>query len=258
MEIARQSYAFFAENCVNGIPPDNVQIYPKAVPREHTSPTNIAMALIAPLCAFFLGIIKEDELKEKTNRTLSAIEKAEKWHGHLYNWMDIGTLRPICPLFVSSVDSGNLAASLLVIQGHFKGGLGERAKKLLAEMDFSPLFDEEVKLFSIGMDCKSGKLSGSHYDLLASEARLLSFVTIALGTVDVSHWFRLARPLTAIDGRRLLISWSGTMFEYLLPGIFTGSVKNTLLGKAWRTRSPFSAPRQRERLGGQRIGVLRL
>lgn len=232
MEIARQSYAFFAENCVNGIPPDNVQIYPKAVPREHTSPTNIAMALIAPLCAFFLGIIQEDELKEKTGRTLSAVEKAEKWHGHLYNWMDIGTLRPIFPLFVSSVDSGNLAASLLVIQGHFKDELGERAKKLLAEMDFSPLFDEEAKLFSIGMDCKSGKLSGSHYDLLASEARLLSFVTIALGSIDVSHWFRLARPLTAIDGRRLLISWSGTMFEYLLPGIYTGSVKNTLLGES--------------------------
>jgi len=232
-EIARQSYAFFAENAPNGLPPDNIQIYPKAAPREHTSPTNIGMALIAPLCAYFLGIIGEEELKERTDRTLSAVERAEKWHGHLYNWMDINTLRPIAPLFVSSVDSGNLAASLLVLQGHFGGdGLGRRAARLLADMDFAKLFDDEVKLFSIGMDCKSGKLSNSHYDLLASEARLLSFVTIALGAVDASHWFRLARPLTAIDGRRLLISWSGTMFEYLLPVIYTGTVKHTLLGES--------------------------
>ncbi|MGI6150938.1 MAG: GH36-type glycosyl hydrolase domain-containing protein [Christensenellales bacterium] len=231
-EIARQSYAFFAENSANGIPPDNIQIYPKTAPKEHTSPTNIGMALIAPLCAFFLGVIQEDELRKRTDSTLSAIENAEKWYGHLYNWMDINSLRPIPPLFVSSVDSGNLAASLLVLQGHFKDELGERAKRVLSEMDFSKLFDDEVKLFSIGMDCKSGKLTNSHYDLLASEARLLSFVTIAIGAVDASHWFRLARPLTAIDGRRLLISWSGTMFEYLLPVIYTGSVKNTLLGES--------------------------
>lgn len=233
LEIARQSYAFFSENSPNGLPPDNIQIYPRTTPKEHTSPTNIGMALIAPLCAFYLGVIGEEELREKTDRTLSAIERAEKWHGHLYNWMDIIALRPIPPLFVSSVDSGNLAASLLVIQGHFgKDELGERAKRLLAEMDFSKLYDDEVKLFSIGMDCKSGKLSNSHYDLLASEARLLSFVTIATGAVDASHWFRLARPLTAIDGRRLLISWSGTMFEYLLPVIYTGAVKHTLLGES--------------------------
>ncbi|MGI6193231.1 MAG: GH36-type glycosyl hydrolase domain-containing protein, partial [Christensenellales bacterium] len=233
LEIARQSYAFFAENTPNGLPPDNIQIYPKTTPKEHTSPTNIGMALIAPLCAFYLGIIKEDELRRRTETTLSAIEQAEKWNGHLFNWMDINTLRPIPPLFVSSVDSGNLAASLLVLQGHFaRDELGERAKRLLSNMDFSVLFDHELKLFSIGMDCKSGKLSNSHYDLLASEARLLSFVTIATGTVDAAHWFRLARPLTAIDGRRLLISWSGTMFEYLLPVIYTGSVKNTLLGES--------------------------
>ena len=232
-DVARQCYSFFAENCTNGLPPDNVQVYPKANPANRTSPTNIGMALLAPLCAKYLDLIGEDELNERIGQTLTAIEKAEKWRGHLFNWMDIETLEPVMPYFVSSVDSGNLAACLLTILGHFKNGeLGKRAESLLSGMDFTPLFDPESKQFSVGMDCRSGKLSDSHYDLLASEARLLTLVAVSLGQIDASAWFRLARPLTAIEGRRLLISWSGTMFEYLLPTVFTGKAENTLLGES--------------------------
>lgn len=77
-------------------------------------------------------------------------------------------------------------------------------------------------------------MNGAHYDLLASEARLTSFCAIAKGDVEGEHWFRLARPLTVMEGNRLLISWSGTMFEYLMPVLFTGLAGETLLDESVR------------------------
>ena len=79
------------------------------------------------------------------------------------------------------------------------------------------MYDAQRRLFAIGYDLRTGTLDDSLYDLLASESRLASFVAISKGDADVEHWFRLGRSLTVADGAAALVSWSGTMFEYLMP-----------------------------------------
>ena len=79
------------------------------------------------------------------------------------------------------------------------------------------LYDPKRRLFAIGYDARSGVLDEAVYDLLASESRLASFIAIAKDDVAAEHWFRLGRSLTAANGATALVSWSGTMFEYLMP-----------------------------------------
>ncbi len=98
-----------------------------------------------------------------------------------------------------------------------------------AQMDLSFLWDERRQQFSIGYDVASDKRDSGHYDLLASEARILSYVAIAQGQVPASHWFKLGRQLTIAAGRPALVSWSGSMFEYLMPNLLMPVFHNTLL-----------------------------
>ncbi|WP_442625025.1 GH36-type glycosyl hydrolase domain-containing protein [Parasphingopyxis sp.] len=102
-------------------------------------------------------------------------------------------------------------------------------------MDFAPLYDEERGLFHIGHNVSSGRLDQNHYDLLASEARLASFFAIAKRDVPLEHWFHLGRPITRVDGSLALISWNGSMFEYLMPRLVLQSAVETLLGESERT-----------------------
>jgi hypothetical protein len=102
-------------------------------------------------------------------------------------------------------------------------------------MDFSFLFDVERKLFPIGYNVTASRVDDSYYDLLASEARLASFVGIAKGDVPQQHWFRMGRALTKVDGGRALISWTGTMFEYLMPLLVMKNYGATLLSETYRT-----------------------
>ncbi|HTA95669.1 MAG TPA: glucoamylase family protein, partial [Verrucomicrobiae bacterium] len=99
----------------------------------------------------------------------------------------------------------------------------------LARMDFTILYDPARELFSIGYNVSQHRLDSSCYDLLASEARLGSYVAIALGQVEQNHWFRLGRSLTSAGGKPTLISWSGSMFEYLMPMLVMPTYENTLL-----------------------------
>ncbi|RYE50574.1 MAG: protein ndvB, partial [Rhizobiaceae bacterium] len=97
--------------------------------------------------------------------------------------------------------------------------LGERARALAFGMDFGFLFNRERRLFSIGFRADENRLDESCYDLLASEARLTSLFAIAKGDVPSEHWFRLGRPVTTVQGQATLVSWSGSMFEYLMPPV---------------------------------------
>src|SRR5205085_2792681 len=90
-------------------------------------------------------------------------------------------------------------------------------------MAFRFLYNERRHLFSIGFNLSTGKLDRSHYDLLASEACLASFLAIARGEVPPRHWFQLGRPLTQAASGTALISWGGTMFEYLMPRLLIRS-----------------------------------
>jgi cyclic beta-1,2-glucan synthetase len=110
----------------------------------------------------------------------------------------------------------------------------EESMKMFKAMDFSFLFNKEVQLLSIGYRVPDGVLDPSCYDLLASEARLASFVAIAKGDIPARNWFHLGRSLTPVDRDSVLISWSGSMFEYLMPSLVMHTSRESLLGQTNR------------------------
>ena len=103
------------------------------------------------------------------------------------------------------------------------------ARNIAVEMEYGFLFDEDRKLLSIGYLASEGKLDQNCYDLLASEARLASFVAIAKGDIPARHWFRLGRAVTPIASGAALISWSGSMFEYLMPSLVMRAPAGSLI-----------------------------
>lgn len=112
--------------------------------------------------------------------------------------------------------------------------IADQADYIAVAMDFSFLLDPERELLSIGFSVDDGKLDQSCYDLLASEARLASFVAIAKGDLAPRHWFRLGRTLLPVSGTSVLMSWSGSMFEYLMPDLVTLTPPDSLLGSTAR------------------------
>ena len=135
------------------------------------------------------------------------------------------TLRDIDAL-IGSIERSAAAAGALVDR---LATIADGARATAMAMEFGFLFDQTRKLFSIGYRRSDGSLDTSHYDLLASEARLVSFLAIAKGDVPVQHWFRLGRPLTAVGSDLALMSWSGSMFEYLMPLLIMRSPVGGLL-----------------------------
>ncbi len=131
--------------------------------------------------------------------------------------------------------------------------LAERAEALALAMDFRPLYDAKAGLFAIGLNADTGARDDSFYNLLASEARLASLLAIARAHVPPKHWFRLGRPTTTIGSRRVLLSWTGTMFEYLMPLLFTRTYEGSLLGEA--CASAVSVQRHYGRRRGHPWGV---
>ena len=156
-----------------------MQVDPAIGAARRTSPTNIGLYLVACVSARSLGFLRDQELLERLLATVETLERMEKWRGQLYNWYDIDTLRPLRPRYVSSVDGGNLAAALLTCAAWVRpldAPLARRLRALAEDMDFACLFDQERKLFRIGADVENARMSASHYDLLASESRILSYV----------------------------------------------------------------------------------
>ncbi len=409
---ARKTWRFF-ETFVTAeehwLPPDNFQEEPVSVVASRSSPTNMGLALLANLAACDFGYLSVGQFLRRTGDALDGMQRLDRHRGHFYNWYDTKTLKPLLPLYVSSVDSGNLAGHLLTLgpglleyqyqpilapqtfpgladtlgalleltgrnpelerlqaelahpPGTLREGFallrraGERAEALvaalapegdrelnwwthalergcrdhledllflapwltlecnstasvcasldatptlrqvseledtvcpsleaavqdlatkaastattkervdheqllnclrqassrarqrilslenllrrsveMAEMDFTFLFDSARKLFSIGFNVSERRSDPSYYDLLASEARLCSYVVIAQGQVSQDHWFSLGRLLVALRGDPVLASWSGSMFEYLMPLLVMPNYENTLLGQ---------------------------
>ena len=194
--------------------------------------------MLAIISARDLGFITDDDMLDKLKNTLDTVEKLEKWNGHLYNWYDITTLKPLEPKFISSVDSGNFVSYLYVVKEVLiekdEQELASVVKKLIDETNFSYLYDYKKNLFSVGYDDRNKKLVDSYYDLLASEARSASFVAIAKKDIPYKHWFFLERSLTTLDGYKGLVSWAGTMFEYFMPLIVMKSYDYTLLSETYK------------------------
>jgi len=130
-----------------------------------------------------------------------------------------------------------ISPALIKIQDYIQRSeeLQQRLEALVLATDFGPLFDETRQLFSIGYRVAESMLDKSYYDLLASEARQASFIAIAKGDVPHSHWFKLGRSLTLVKGKRSLVSWSGTMFEFLMPLLVMRNYERTLLDETYRS-----------------------
>jgi cyclic beta-1,2-glucan synthetase len=259
LEVARKTWRFF-ETFVgdedHALPPDNVQLVPLLVVAHRTSPTNIGMALLSSVAAHDLGFIDTENLIERIDQTLTSVEALERFEGHLLNWYDTRTLAPLAPAYISTVDSGNLAGALVTLASALRehsleaarsgstpaserlDRLAARARVLFDEMNFGFLYDPKLQLFTVGYrlaDAEGpGRRDVSSYDLLASEARLASFLAIAKGDVPESHWFHLGRSVTSVRGTPVLLSWSASMFEYLMPLLVMRSYPDTLLDESCR------------------------
>ncbi len=402
---ARKTWHFFETFVTaqeNWLPPDNFQEVPVPVIATRTSPTNLGLALLANLAARDFGYLPVGGLIQRTQDTFATLQRLERYHGHFYNWYETRTLQPLLPLYVSSVDSGNLAGHLLTLGTGLRevadekiytpqvfAGLRDTVKVLrdltgenaalakldaeleqapsglraafallenatrqtnaiatthvngvealnrwaqtlkrnceahladllylapwltsqsaisqslhtsaapksekpfdhvptlrelakfdqspdplfdeafggadlvrclreasdharqrlliletlakqsdeLAAMDFNFLFNEARDLFCTGYNVTERRCDNSFYDLLASEARLCSYVAIALGQAPQDHWFSLGRLLVASQSETTLVSWSGSMFEYLMPLLVMPNFENTLLDHTCR------------------------
>ena len=162
-----------------------------------------------------------------------AIALAAEWGGgagdDLLYWVDAvnasisGHRRDLQP---GSDDAATQDARLLTLE--------TTARSMALAMDFGFLLDSERMLLSIGYLVPDGKLDANCYDLLASEARLASFFAIAKGDVPARHWFRLGRSATPVAHAAALISWSGSMFEYLMPSLVMRAPAGSLLEQTSR------------------------
>jgi cyclic beta-1,2-glucan synthetase len=260
--IAHDTWQFFdtfvtAED--HFLPPDNFQEDPVPIIAHRTSPTNIGLYLLSCVAARDFGWLQTAQLADRVTATLNSLERLERYNGHFLNWYDTRTLLPLEPRYVSTVDSGNLAGHLLTLRqalldvnnapalaGETLSAqkdaplqaqlqhLAKRCANLVEAMQFGFLYDQRSGLFSIGYRVTENTLDDGHYDLLASEARLASLVAIAKGDVPPSHWFRLGRRLTGGSKLPALASWSGSIFEYLMPALVMREPRNSLLGQTSR------------------------
>lgn len=154
------------------------------------------------------------------------------------------TLRELSAVSIKSVDEVAipndlqllLATSSRAAKGivHRLTRIAERVESLALSMDFRFLYNVERKLFSIGFNVDEGQLDRSHYDMLCSESRLASYLAIAKGDVEATHWFRLGRHATLASGQYSLLSWGGTMFEYLMPPLFQRHFDGSILTQSCR------------------------
>ena len=166
------------------------------------------LALLATLSAYDLGFLDQRQLLVRLDKTITTIESMEKHEGHLLNWYDIRSLAPLKPRYVSTVDSANLAGALLALaaglrqldpdqslseeEQRLRFQMAGRAETIADSMNFVFLYDRDRRMFSIGYRLADmegpGSLDTSYYDLLASEARLASFLAIAKGDIPQEHW----------------------------------------------------------------------
>ncbi|HYN58987.1 MAG TPA: glucoamylase family protein, partial [Rubrivivax sp.] len=307
--IARDTWRFF-ERCVvaedHHLPPDNLQTTPHDMVAHRTSPTNIGLYLLSVASARQFGWIGTQDLLARLEATLATLETMQRHRGHFVNWYDTQTLAPLLPMYVSTVDSGNLCAHLLAVaqacvelaeapydEGASQRGLDasrQRLQPLLAarsglpqaqretlrscladhratlrsaaldrqasagagaqaaaqrlralaqvcqrlatQADFGFLYHRQRHLFHIGWRVAEQQLDAGFYDLLASEARLTSLLAVAKGDVPVRHWGSLGRPFFAVGARAALRSWSGSMFEYLMPTLVLDEPQASVLHEA--------------------------
>ena len=263
-EVGKRTWGFFKEYITektNYLPPDNYQEDRKDKIVYRTSPTNIGLGILAVAASYDLGFENLEDTISLLSKMMDTVSKLTKWNGHLYNWYDIKTLKPLSPKYVSTVDSGNFIGYLYTVKQFLeeikrkiinnnsaenksvKQELNvdieskidimlENIDNIINNADFSYLYCKESRIFSIGFNVEEGSLTPSYYDLLASEARQASLIAIAKKDVPAKHWYSLSRTLTTLNKYKGLISWSGTMFEYLMPNVNIPKYPGSLISES--------------------------
>jgi cyclic beta-1,2-glucan synthetase len=227
-----QFYEDYTTKEHNFLPPDNVQYSPVERVAFRTSPTNIGMYLLSCVAAYVFGFIGKSGLEERVSNTVTTIEGLDKWHGNLCNWYTTDKLEVISP-FVSSVDSGNYVCCLVALNEALKRAdcsheLIKRIQIQIDETNLKPFYNEARNLFSIGYDLEQKTLSHHHYDLLMSEARMLSYYAIADGQAPKKHWRSLGRVMGKKGKYAAPVAWTGTMFEYYMPELLLSSKEGSM------------------------------
>ena len=238
-ELARSTWLYFQENLKDEyhyLIPDNYQENREQKLDLRASPTAIGFSLTSVIGAYELEFIELDEAKRLLKEIITTVDSLDKWYGHLYNWYDIPTKKVMHPGFVSTVDSGNFVASLVIVreflEKYEEEDLVKLCDKIIKNTNFKKLYTKK-EVFSIGYDESEGRQSIYNYNKFASESRLTSYLTICLGDAPSKHWFCLDKSLTTYRGRKGLISWSGTSFEYYMPLLFMKNYPNTLLDESY-------------------------
>ena len=248
--VARDTWRLF-ERCVvadeNHLPPDNLQTVPMDMVAHRTSPTNIGLYLLSTACARQFGWIDTADMLARLDATLDTLGRMQRHRGHFLNWYDTQTLAPLLPMYVSTVDSGNLSGHLLAVAQACRElatsasepeaaarlqAIADRCEQLAWQADFRFLYHRKRHLFHIGYRVAEQELDAGFYDLLASESRLTSLLAIAKGDVPVQHWASLGRTFYAVGADAGLRSWSGSMFEYLMPTLILDEPHGSVLREA--------------------------
>ncbi|MBK6469185.1 MAG: carbohydrate-binding protein [Betaproteobacteria bacterium] len=248
--VARDTWRYFERTVTaadHHLPPDNLQTTPHEMLARRTSPTNIGLYLLSAACARAFGWTGTPELLQRLEATLATLQGMPRHRGHFLNWYDTETALPLLPMYVSTVDSGNLSGHLLAVAAacrEFAEAPDEadhaarlrtaaaHCEQLAWAPDFNFLYHRKRHLLHIGYRVAEQQLDASFYDLLASESRLTSLLAIAKGDVPVAHWAALGRPFYAVGARAGLRSWSGSMFEYLMPTLVLAEPRGSVLHDA--------------------------
>ena len=244
-EIAKDTFRYF-ENGVsreNNLVSDHLKTGDFPMAAMYTSPTNIAMELLAIVGAVELGIITKKEGAERTQAILKTVKKLKKWKGFFYNYYETTRLN-VTREFVSSIDNAWIAISLVVARQAFPGEIAQNATAIIDEMHFQEFLDPENNHLVIGYDVARQAPTPYHYGMLVTEARAMSFLAIGKGDLHREHWWYLYR--TAPDawewqsqkpqgkwvesdrinyfqgyyqegGKKFVPSWGGSLFEFLMP-----------------------------------------
>ena len=244
-EIARDTWKYFenARDRDSGLVVDHLRLGDAPLAANYTSPTNVAIDILAHVAAMELGFIPRAVAGERVRKILTTLHGLPRWEGFFYNFYDTSKLT-VTRDFVSTVDSGWLAIALVVARQSFDRDIAMQASALLEEFNFNKFLDPENNQLSIGYDGQKKGLVPNHYGLLATEARATSFYGIGKGDLPRDHWWFLYRTPPAAwrwqtqaphgkmveienvdvfegyymkDRKKFLPSWGGSLFEFLMP-----------------------------------------
>lgn len=258
VECAREIWRFFADTVgadSGELPVDNLQLSPTESRADRTSPTNIGLYLLAVCAARDFGFIDDAELCGRVERTISAVERLEKYAGNLYNWYTLPSGRILGAPYVSSVDSGNFVTCLVALEALLRekslDAPAGRVRAIIDATDFSVLFSEKKQLFYIGVEPSRTPPAPVYYDLLMSESRTLSYYAVSSGLLSKRHWQTLSRYPRLRGGSVGMASWSGTMFEYLMSQLLLPAPRGSFV----RESIEFALREQRRVLFGGAWGI---